>query len=288
VGAYAAAARRNEVASEADLDFIEACGIQGFYPALYTSHNMHFAAVAHTMQGRYAPARRYAERLVAHVRPMADQVPELEAFLPTLEQVLVAFQKWDDILALPKPAEKFHLHQGIWHFARGMAFAAQRQNEAAEEELKALRQVTQGLAAGAVFGPFNKAADIFTICEKQIGARLALNEGNTDKAAKLLTEALPIEDGLRYMEPPDWYLFTREALGGVLLTAGKFSEAEAVFRKDLDQHRRNGRSLFGLQASLEKQGKTQAARLIGRGLENAWENADSPLEGATIWWVAAK
>jgi tetratricopeptide (TPR) repeat protein len=288
VGDYAAAARRNEIASEADLDFIQSCGLQGFYPALYTSHNMHFAAVAHTMQGRYAPARRYAERLLAHVKPMAAQTAELEAFLPTLEQVLVAFHKWDDVLALPQPEEKFHLHNGVWRYARGMAFAGKRQESQAQAELSALVNLRENLPSDTGFGPFNKAADIFTICEKQIGARLAANKGDTEKAVKLLEEALPIEDGLRYMEPPDWYLFTREALGGVLLTAGKYREAEGVFRKDLEQHRRNGRALYGLQAALEKQGKTQAARLIARGLENAWENADTALEPATIWWVAAK
>src|SRR5688500_10061369 len=109
VGDYAAAAHRNEIASEADLDYVQACGIGGFYPAMYTSHNMHFAAVAHLMQGRYAAAHRYAERLLNHVKPIAENVPELETFLPTLEQVLVVFGKWDEILALPKPAEKFKL-----------------------------------------------------------------------------------------------------------------------------------------------------------------------------------
>ena len=80
-------------------------------------------AVAHTLQGRYAPARRYAERLLAHVKPLAEQSAELEAFMPTLEQVLVAFQKWDEILALPEPAEKFRLSRGVWHYARAMALA---------------------------------------------------------------------------------------------------------------------------------------------------------------------
>jgi tetratricopeptide (TPR) repeat protein len=288
VGDYAAAARRNEVASETDLDFIQACGIQGFYPALYTSHNMHFAAVAHTLQGRYAPARRYAERLLAHVKPMAEQVPELEAFLPTLEQVLVSFQKWDEILALPEPPDKFRLHRGVWHFSRALAFANKDENAKAQSELDALLKLRDSLPAEAQFGPFNKAHDIFTICEKQVRARLALNQQDTEKAAQLLGEALPVEDALRYMEPPDWYLFSREALGGVLLSAGKYSEAEKVFRKDLEQHRRNGRSLYGLEVALKNQGKTQAARLVSRGRDNAWENADTPLEPAAIWWTTAK
>lgn len=287
VGDYAAAARRNEVASEADFDYIQACGIQGFYPALYTSHNLHFAAVAHTLQGRYAAARRYADRLVAHVKPMAAQVAELEAFLPTLEQVLVAFDKWDEILALPQPEEKFRLHRGIWHYARGLAFASTGKTAEASKEREALEKLRESLPPEAQFGPFNKAADIFTIAEKQVAARIALNSKDTEHAAELLEQALKLEDHLRYMEPPDWYLSTREALGGTLLTAGKYSEAEAVFRKDLEQYRRKGRSLYGLQASLEKQGKTGPAKLIERGFKKAWENADTTLEPSTIWWLAA-
>jgi tetratricopeptide (TPR) repeat protein len=285
VGDYAAAARRNEVASEVDLDYVQACGIQGFYPAMYTSHNMHFAAVAHLLEGRYAAARRYSERLFTHVKPVADQVAELESFLPTLEQVLVGFGKWDEILALPQPAEKFKLHRGVWHFARGMAFAAQNKPEFANKEADAIAALRTEVAEGQ-FGPFNKAADIFTIAENHVRARLALAGGDTETAAKLLMTVLPIEDKLRYMEPPDWYIYTREALGGVLLTAGKFSEAESVFRKDLEKNRRKGRALYGLHASLKLQGNNGQAKLVERGLKTAWENADTALTPESIWWIA--
>ena len=285
VGDYAAAARRNEVASEVDLDYVQACGIQGFYPAMYTSHNMHFAAVAHLLQGRYAAARRYSERLFTHVKPVADQVAELESFLPTLEQVLVGFGKWDEILALPQPAEKFKLHRGVWHFARGMAFAAQNKTELAQMEADAIGALRTELA-DAQYGPFNKAADVFTIAENHVRARLALGAGDTETAAKLLSAVLPIEDKLRYMEPPDWYIYTREALGGVLLTAGKYSEAESVFRKDLEKNRRKGRALYGLHASLKLQGNAGQAKLVERGFKAAWENADTALTPESIWWLA--
>ena len=286
VGDYAAAARRNEIASEADLDYIQACGISGVYPALYTSHNMHFAAVAHLLQGRYAAARRYAERLLDHVMPYANQSAEFESFLPTLEQVLVGFAKWDEILALPQPAEQFKRHRGIWHYARGMAFAATDRVELAGKEADAVAVLRAELGDDAQFGPFNKAGDVFRIAENQVRARIALAKGDTEKAAELLKAVLPMEDSLRYMEPPDWYLYTREALGGVLLTAGKFSEAEAVFREDLEKNRRKGRSLYGLHASLNKQGNKTQAKFIQRGLADAWENADTELTSESIWWVA--
>jgi hypothetical protein len=282
-GNYAEAARRNEVASEADFDFLQACGVQGFYPAMYTSHNLHFAAVAHLLQGKYAAARRYAERLLTHVKPMAAQSAELESFLPTLEQVLVAFEKWDDILALPQPEEKFKLHRGIWHYARGIAFAAKRETNNAHRELKALTTLRDGLPSDAGFGPFNKAHAIFTIAEKQVAARIALETGEAATAVALLEQAVPIEDSLRYMEPPDWYIYTREALGGALLSAGRPADAERIFRADLERNHRKGRALYGLKLALEKQGKTAAAKLVGRGLDKAWENADSELRPQSVW-----
>jgi len=268
------------------LDYVQACGIQGVYPAMYTSHNMHFAAVAHLLQGRYAAARRYAERLLVHVKPVADQAADFESFLPTLEQVLVGFGKWDEILALPQPEQKFKLHRGIWHFARGMAFASLNKTDLAENEAEAVAALRKELGDDAQFGPFNKIGDVFRIAENQVKARVALAKGDTGKAAELLKEVLPIEDRLRYMEPPDWYIYTREALGGVLLTAGKYSEAEAVFRKDLEKNRRKGRSLYGLAASLNKQGNIAQARFVKRGLDKAWENADVELTPESIWWVS--
>jgi tetratricopeptide (TPR) repeat protein len=287
VGDYAAAARRNEVASEADLDYVQACGVQGVYPAMYTSHNMHFAAVAHLLQGRYAAAQRWAERLRDHVKPVADQSPEFESFLPTLEQVLVGFGRWEEILALPQPAGKFKVHRSIWHFARGMAFAALGKSELATKEADAVAALKQELG-DAQFGPFNKAADVLAIAENQVRARIALAAGETSTAAELLEAVVPVEDRLRYMEPPDWYLYTREALGGVLLSAGKYSEAEAVFRKDLERNRRKGRALFGLHASLQLQGEKGPANFVERGYRKAWENADTTLTPESIWWVAKK
>lgn len=42
-------------------------------------------------------------------------------------------------------------------------------------------------------------------------------------------------------------------MGAELLTAGRAAEAEAVYRRDLEQYPANGWSLFGLQQALEAQ-----------------------------------
>jgi Flp pilus assembly protein TadD len=90
------------------------------------------------------------------------------------------------------------------------------------------------------------------------------------------------------MEPPDWYIYSREALGGVLLTAGKYTEAESVFRKDLEKNRRKGRALYGLHAALQLQGNAGQAKLVERGFKKAWENSDTALTPDSIWWLAKK
>jgi Flp pilus assembly protein TadD len=60
--------------------------------------------------------------------------------------------------------------------------------------------------------------------------------------------------------------------------AGDVVEAESVFRKDLEDNPRNGRSLFGLAESLNKQGRTRDERQARTEFEKAWKNADVKLK----------
>ena len=50
-----------------------------------------------------------------------------------------------------------------------------------------------------------------------------------------------------------------------------------MFRDDLEKHPRNGRSLFGLQIALAKQGREPEAALVRLEFEAAWKNADTKL-----------
>ena len=88
------------------------------------------------------------------------------------------------------------------------------------------------------------------------------------------------QDALIYMEPPPWYFPTRQALGAVLLEAGRPAEAEAVYRRDLEQYPANGWSLYGLARSLEAQGRAGDAAWAEQGHRNAWARADVTLESS--------
>jgi len=89
-----------------------------------------------------------------------------------------------------------------------------------------------------------------------------------------------LQDGLAYMEPPPWYFPVRQALGAVLLDAGRPAEAEAVYRADLDQYPGTGWSLFGLARSLRAQGQDAAAEWAEQGFGHAWARADVELQAS--------
>jgi tetratricopeptide (TPR) repeat protein len=78
-------------------------------------------------------------------------------------------------------------------------------------------------------------------------------------------------------EPPPWYFPQRQALGAVLLDAGRPAEAEKVYREDLAKNPRNGWSLFGLAQSLRQQGRSRDAAFVERGFVQAWARADVDL-----------
>jgi hypothetical protein len=90
-------------------------------------------------------------------------------------------------------------------------------------------------------------------------------------------KAVTAQDALNYDEPPGWYYPVRESLGAALLMNGQAAEAEDVFRADLRDNPRNGRSLFGLLESLKAQRK-EGASLVEREFERAWKNADTKLK----------
>ena len=280
-GDYAAAAGSNEAAAAADRAYIRASGVQGIYPLMYYSHNLHFLAVAYSFSGRSADALRSARQLETNVAPHLKAMPMLEGFNTTSTLVLVRFRRWDEVLKTPEPPAEQAATRAVWTWARGMVFAAQGKTDEAEAALKSFSAAVQLIPADAQFG-LNKANDILKIAERMLAARISVARGERGRAVELLREAVATEDGLVYDEPPAWFLPARETLGAVLLADGRAAEAETVFREDLKHNPRSGRSLFGLAKSLEAQRKTGAAALARRQFAAAWKNADTRLTVADL------
>lgn len=283
-GNYEAAARSNAYAAEADREYFKTTGQTGMYPTMYYSHNLHFLAVAHAMQGRYQDSKRAADQLAAHLSPnlkasgpMLEAVlPLLDAFLPTPTLIDVRFHRWDDILKSSAPNQSLKVNTALWRFARAMAYAGSGKPVEAKKEHDALTAAMEGIPAGRSYG-FNTASAVLAIAENVSSARIALAQSDRRLAIERLRKAAALEDALNYDEPEDWYIPVKESLGSLLIQNGDFADAERVFRSELQKHLRNGRALFGLVESLKAQGKTLAAQFVQSEFEAAWKNADIKL-----------
>jgi len=203
-----------------------------------------------------------------------------------LHQFLVAplfaytrFGEWDLILKEPRPPEDSLFWTGIWHYSRGLAFTATGELGEAGLELDHLQKITadKSLDGYRVTFSRNGAKAILEIASEVLAGELAAKQGDYDTAIARLHRAALLEDILIYNEPPDWHVPVRQALGAVLLEAGRLAEAEAIYWQDLGHNRENGWSLFGLMQSLRAQGKHEQADVIEKRFRKAWQRSEVTL-----------
>lgn len=280
-GDYEGAVQSNKDAAAADRVYLAGKNTPGLYQLMYYSHNLHFLSIAYVMQGRLIESLNAAKQLDGNVGPAIKEMPMLEGFMTVTPLVMVHFHRWDEIKKLRQPDASLSGFSAVCHFARSMAHASTSEMAAATEEQKAFAKAVGSIPADAMFG-LNPAAKVMSVAEKVLAARLAAAT-NDKSAIDLLRQAVVIQDSLAYDEPPTWFSPVREMLGGALLKQGDFAGAEQVFRADLEIHKRNGRSLFGLMESLKAQKKEQAAQLVQREFEQAWKNADAKLTLKDLW-----
>src|SRR5271170_7929372 len=279
-GDYDAAVKTNEQAAEVDRAYIKASGVQGIYPMMYYSHNLHFVAMCGAMNGRYAEARKNADLLVANVGPHVKDMPPLEGFMTIPVAVEIRFHHWNEILKMPAPDPAMKTATVFWHFGRGLALAGTGKIAAAEAEYKIVSDAEEATPPDLIFQmPINnKAKDIMKIAKDVVGAKIAMAKKNNSDAIAMLREAVAIQDTLKYGEPPDWFFPVRESLGAALLITGDAAGAEKVFRDDLDRNPRNPRSLWGLRQALLKEKRDYDASFVQKQFESSWKGGAQALK----------
>ncbi len=283
VGRYHDASVANEKAAAADESYITQCRAQGFYPAAYYPHNVHFLYASAAFEGRSQVSIAAARKLSANMTPeIVAAVPISEEFVPMELYALARFGRWDELAAAPRPRAEWRYATGAWHFGQGMAWAARGDLDAASASLKDLEAVAAEPALELVFASGSSGRQLLTIGARVLAARIAGERGRWGDAIPLLREAVEMQDALPYTEPPPWYFPNREALGHALLQAGRPAEARAVFEKQLAYTPRNGWSLFGLAQSLRAQGDADAAAAAEAQLLEVFSRADLTLPAAVF------
>lgn len=288
VGRWHDAVIANRRAIEADDAYLAACRPgPGIYPLGYVPHNHHFLWFAATMAGEQevamAAAASTRERTSDPDLMRTPGFEPMQNFALTPLFARVRFGRWDELLAMPEPADDLPYMVAMWDYGRGLAALRTGNFEAANRHHTRLAEfaISPTIEAMTAWDRYSLIHGV-RIAERTLAAALAWHSGELDKATRAMNEAIAIEDELPYDEPPAWHHPGRQVLGAILLDAGRAEEAENAYRAELRRNPQNGWSLKGLEQALAAQGRDDEARAVAERFERAWAHADFELDSTRL------
>ena len=285
VGQYEKALEQNIRSQKVDKEFAKIWGDLplpnlGTYPLshkIHSGHALDFVRYAASVQGNYNLASESAWTMANSIKDKQIMIMQGQKRVAAPWQVLKTFGKWDEILKLkPKHSGTPYL-DGIWSYVKGSAYLSKRNTEQATRELNKLKQIINSPDVDKYRAGATPVSRILKAAAYGLEGEIFLADSKYPEAIEAFTLAVELEDQNNYTEPPDWPHPMRLYLGSALISAQKFKEAENVYRRDLDWHKNNGWSLFGLHQSLLLQGKTDEAETIYKEFLLAWQQADIKL-----------
>ena len=269
-----------------DSSYLSNCYAQGTYPLTLYPHNYHFMSATATLEGDGDLAIFAAQKVADHANRELMKAPgwgTIQHYYTIPYYVKVKFGQWNEILKMSNEDTTLAYPEAIRHYARGMAFLKLGNENQAFEELNNLKLLAQDEHLKEVtIWDFNRTHDLLQIAQRVLEAEVLAEQGEYDSSIELLQEAVEIEDGLNYQEPPDWFFSVRHQLGNVLIRAKRYSEAIAIYNEDLSKLPKNGWALSGLKLAYEEMGDMDKALLINNQLKTAWKYANVDLDGSII------
>jgi tetratricopeptide (TPR) repeat protein len=253
VGRWGDSVRANLEAWHSDL---KAAIGEGF--AIYPEHNLHMLLYAAAYDGQGAVSMRAAKDYAKLTG---------NSFYEVL--TLVRFGRFDEVL-LVSNRPKGDVEGGLWDFAQGYAYLKQGQPDLAQVYLERVRKTAASSKASFRVSP---AKDLLSVVAGILEGEIKRLAGDVDGGIAAFARAAEIQEALIYDEPEPLPFSARHWLGAAWIDAKRFSEAEAVYRAELQHHPHNGWSLLGLQQALKGQGKTDAA--VDADLAASWSRSDT-------------
>lgn len=297
-GDYQNVLTRNLAAARVDETFKAKAGAANFY-ALYRIHNLHFAMYGGMFLGQKAAAIDAALRLRDEVPHEVVLVyPDLfETFVAALPHVYIRFGMWAELVALEPPGETeiYMVTNALILYGRAIALANLGRHDEARDAATAFTAAYAAVPEERML--FNNSArDLLAVAEQMMLGEVAFKAGRRDAGLDHLRRAVALDDGLMYEEPWGWPQPTRHALGALLMEAGLFDEAEAVYRADLgldgklprpSQHPRNVWALHGLNECLSRRDESVEIAHIRAQLDQALARADVPIRASCLCRASA-
>mmetsp|Transcript_4160 Transcript_4160/g.9030 ORF Transcript_4160/g.9030 Transcript_4160/m.9030 type:complete len:606 (+) Transcript_4160:197-2014(+) len=230
-----------------------------FY-AGYRYHDLHMLAYGAFQMGSREDAMNAAmeiknELMTAamreHMRKGAAN--SMETFSNINLHTLIRFGEWNSILeeAFAEDKELFLVYNATLHYARGLAYAALNNVEAADREQALYREALTVIPEErALFN--NSANSLLHIGEAMLEGEIEYRKGNYSHAYECLRVAVARCEGLKYDEPWPWMMSPRHALGSLLLEQGHAKEAYEAFQGSLKREPGNIWALSGVALCHEK------------------------------------
>jgi tetratricopeptide (TPR) repeat protein len=279
-GRWQQAIDTNVKAVEADKRYRKIVGPPTGLLPVYAAHNRHMLAYGALMTGQREVAMKHARARVAEMpaKFVKESAAFADGFFAVPLEVLVRFGRWDEILAEPdKYPPNMPFVRAFHHAARATAYAAKGDTVKARHEQALFVEGAKLVPKETQLGN-NMAPAVISLASHMLEGEILVAEGNVDAGVAELQTAVKEDDALKYDEPPAWMIPIRHSLGAVLMKAGRFAEAEQVYRDDLARLPDNGWSLFGLAESLREQKKnTDEAAAMNAKFEKTWAKADTKI-----------
>jgi hypothetical protein len=222
----------------------------------YPAHDLHMLVYAASWDGQSSVALQAAR---GFTRLTGD--PMLHAL------VLVRFGRFQEVESLgPRPSNE--LSAGMWDFAHG--YAALRRGDMGTARTFLERLQNASVTSKSTFR-IHRVGPLLGIVAEILDGEIALAGGYLSGGITAFYRAA-VHDGLTVDDPEPLPFAVGHWLGAALIQAKRFSEAERVYRVDLDRHPHNGWALVGLQQALRGQGKS--TREVDDDLRTSWARAD--------------
>jgi len=285
-GRWEQAIATNAKAIEADRRYRQILGDKpaGLIP-FYAAHNQHMLAFAAIMTGQSKLALKNIRQMVADLPPLflQEYAAVAESFVALPLETLVRFGRWEEVLAEPENYPDYMpFTRAFHHGARAIAYGAKGDTENARKEQAIFRERAALVPKETAVGN-NPAEAILALANSMIEGELLIAEGKLEEGLEQLRAARQTEDALKYDEPPSWMIPIRHSIGANLMKAGRFAEAEQIYREDLKRLPENGWALYGLSESLRaQQNKGPEQSATKARFQKIWAKADLKITSSCL------
>lgn len=231
--------------------------------AIYPPHNLHMLLFSASMDGQGAIATQAGKD---YAKVAGNSMYEV--------LTLLRFGRFDEVLKNDNRPDN-GVSAALWDFAHGYASLREGDRKTAA---KMRDRVLEFAATTDAKFRFHPAGLVVGTAGHILEGEIFRDQGDLDAAIAAFEQAVSVEDQLDYDEPEPLPFAARHWLGAALLEAGRHTEAEQVYRDELEKHPHNGWSLYGLKQALTAQGKSDAT--VDADFEQSWARSDTWIQAS--------